>query len=216
VDEGGFRKATEKLNYTQSTITFQISQMEQELSVRLFEKVGRRMALTKAGEWLIPYADEILQSVDKLRYFEDDLSKCRGDIQIGIGETLLCYLLPPVLKEFHRQAPDNTVPVPFIINEPNCIFRQIFEQYLRESAILLDHTIELWSIPTIKNLVKSDVGVSFLPAFTVQNELISGSLEEIPTRLTGRTITAVCAHHKNKWLSPLMQLFIELCTAILT
>ena len=89
MDEGGFRKATEKLNYTQSTITFQISQMEQELSVRLFEKVGRRMALTKAGEWLIPYADEILQSVDKLRYFEDDLSKCRGDIQIGIGETLL-------------------------------------------------------------------------------------------------------------------------------
>ena len=50
VDEGGFSKAAKKLNYTQSTITFQIGQLEQELSVRLFEKIGRTMVLTKAGE----------------------------------------------------------------------------------------------------------------------------------------------------------------------
>ncbi len=62
-------------------------------------------------------------------------------------------------------TPDRTLPVPFIINEPNCIFRQIFEEYLRKKSIVLDHTIELWSIPTIKNLVKNDVGVSFLPRF---------------------------------------------------
>ncbi|MDO5346823.1 MAG: LysR family transcriptional regulator [Lachnospiraceae bacterium] len=278
VDEGGFRKAAEKLNYTQSTITFQIGQLEQELSASLFEKIGRKMVLTKAGERLIPYVDEILQSVDKLRFFEEDLSECQGNLHIGIGESLLCYRLSPILKEFHQRAPkarlflrsmncyeirnellngtldlgvfyadvagfgsnltvhplgsypmklvaspetkklypdfttpDRAIPVPFIINEPNCIFREIFEQYLREKSILLDHTIELWSIPTIKNLVKSDVGVSFLPAFTVQAELGTGELEEIATEITDKTITAVCAHHKNKWISPLMQLFIELC-----
>lgn len=278
VDEGGFSKAAEKLNYTQSTITFQIGQLEQELSTSLFEKIGRKMILTKAGERLIPYVDEILQSVDKLRFFEDDLSECQGDLHIGIAESLLCYHFSPILKEFHQRAPkarlflrsmncyeirnellngtldlgvfyedvagfgsnltvhplgsysmklvasaetkklypdfttpDRAIPIPFIINEPNCIFREIFEQYLREKSILLDHTIELWSIPTIKNLVKSDVGVSFLPSFTVQAELETGELEEIPTEITGKTITAVCAHHKNKWISSLMQLFIELC-----
>ena len=277
IEKGGFSKAAEKLNYTQSTITFQIGQLEQELSVVLFEKIGRKMVLTKAGEHLIPYVDEILQSVDKLRFFEDNLSQCQGDLHIGIGETLLCYRFPSILKEFHRQAPkarlflrsmncyeirnellngtldlgifyedvggfgsslttypfgsysmalvaspeikkrcpdfitpDRVIQVPFIINEPNCIFRQIFEQYLRENSIILDHTIELWSIPTIKNLVKSDVGVSFLPAFTVQAELETGELEEIPTAITDKTITAVCAHHKNKWISPLMQLFLDL------
>ena len=277
IEEGGFSKAAEKLNYTQSTITFQIGQLEQELSVVLFEKIGRKMVLTKAGEHLIPYVDEILQSVDKLRFFEDNLSQCQGDLHIGIGETLLCYRFPSILKEFHRQAPkarlflrsmncyeirnellngtldlgifyedvggfgsslttypfgsysmtlvaspeikkrcpdfitpDRVIQVPFIINEPNCIFRQIFEQYLRENSIILDHTIELWSIPTIKNLVKSDVGVSFLPAFTVQAELETGELEEIPTAIADKTITAVCAHHKNKWISPLMQLFLDL------
>ena len=48
IETGSFTKAAEKLNYTQSTITFQIGQLEQELSVKLFEKIGRKMVLTKA------------------------------------------------------------------------------------------------------------------------------------------------------------------------
>lgn len=63
---------------------------------------------------------------------------------------------------------DRTITIPLVTNEPNCIFRQIFEQYLREKSIILDHTIELWSIPTIKNLVRNDMGVSFLPEFAVR------------------------------------------------
>lgn len=279
VDEGGFSKAAQKLNYTQSTITFQIGQLEQELSTSLFEKIGRRMILTKAGERLVPYVDEILQSVDKLRFFEEDLSECQGDLRIGVGESLLCYQFPSILKEFHRRAPkarlflrsmncyeirnellegnldlgvfyedvggfgpnlmvyplgsyplalvaspetkkqcpdfitpNQELSVSFIINEPNCIFRQIFEEYLREKSISLDHTIELWSIPTIKNLVKSDVGVSFLPVFTVEEELKMGELKEIPTDISRKRISAVCAHHKNKWVSPLMKVFVELCS----
>lgn len=278
IDEGGFSKAAEKLNYTQSTITFQMNQLEQVLSTTLFEKVGRKMVLTKAGEHLIPYVDEILQSVDKLSFLGEHLSECQGDIHIGVGETILCYKLPAILKEFHRLAPksrlflrsmncydirdelfnsrldlglfyedvggfgsnltvnpfgsypvvlvaspdtrnrypdfvtpDRTMPVPLIINEQNCIFRQIFEQYLRDKSIHLDHTIELWSIPTIKNLVKNDVGISFLPEFTVKEELDLGELVQIPTDISRTKITAVCAHHKNKWISPLMQLFMDLC-----
>ena len=281
VNEGGFNKAAEKLNYTQSTITFQIGQLEQELSVALFEKIGRRMVLTKAGEQLVPYVDEILRSVDKLRFFETDLSQCQGSLNIGVGETLLCYRLPSILKEFHQRAPnarlflqsmncydirnellngtldlglfyedvggfgsnltlqpmgcypmslvaspetkkrypdfitpDRSIPVPFIINEKNCIFRQIFEAYLQERSILLDHTIELWSVPTIINLVKNDVGISYVPTFTVQADLAAGDLEAIPTELTDRTISAVCAYHKNKWVSPLMRLFLDLCAGV--
>lgn len=276
IKEGSFTKAAEKLNYTQSTITFQMGQLEQELSAKLFEKIGRRMMLTKAGEQLVPYVSEVLNSVDKMRNFETDLSEYRGELHIGVGETLLCYQMPPILKQFHKLAPktrlilrsmncyeirdelisgaldlgvfyenvggfgthltiyplgsysltlaaspalqqqypdfitpDQTIPVPFIINEPECIFRQIFEEYLCKKSIRLDHTIELWSIPTIKNLVKSDVGITYLPAFSVQEELANGELIEIPTDIPHQ-ITAVCAHHKDKWLSPAMQLFIHL------
>lgn len=278
VGEGSFSKAAKKLNYTQSTITFQIGQLEEELSTQLFEKIGRRMVLTKAGEHLVPYVEEVLGSVDRLRCFEEDLKECQGELHIGVGETLLCYKMPDILKEFHHRAPkarlfiqsmncyeirdslldgkldlgifyedvggfgsgltvhpmgeyplvlvaspevkrehldfitpDQKIPVPFIINETNCIFRQIFEQYLRDKSIRLDHTIELWSIPTIKNLVKSSVGISFLPLFAVEEELARGELEIIPNDMDKPRISAVCAHHKNKWMSPLMELFVELC-----
>ncbi len=280
IEEGSFVKAATRLNYTQSTITFQIRQLEEELSVTLFEKVGRKMVLTKAGERLVPYIDDVMTAVTRLKNFEEDLAQCQGDLHIGVAETILCYHMPTIMKEFHDRAPkarlflrsmncydirdellagtldlgifyndvggygsnlityplgtyplalvvspgsalqpldftaaDQTFPIPFVINEPNCIFRQIFEQYLREQAITLDHTIELWSIPTIKNLVKNNVGISYLPQFAVQEELNNGTLVALPTKLTDTTISAVCGHHKNKWISPLMQLFIDLCTA---
>lgn len=279
IEEGGFSKAAKKLNYTQSTITFQINQLEQEFSVQLFEKIGRKMVLTKAGENFLPYVNNVLQSVERLRDFEHDLSKYQGNLRVGVAESQLCYHFSPILKQFHQKAPNaqlilrsmncydirdellngtldigvfykdvdgfgnnlttydmgtfstvlvaskeisrqfndfitpnQTLAVPFIINEPNCIFRQMFENYLNEKSIQLNHTIEMWSIPTIKNLVESDIGVTYLPLFTVENELKSGVLKEIKTDISHPEITAVCAHHKNKWVSPLMQLFIDLCT----
>lgn len=281
VEMGSFAKAADRLNYTQSAITFQMSQLEKELDTQLFEKAGRNMVLTQAGKLLVPYVNEVFASVDKLYAFHNDLQQCQGDLYIGAGETLLCYKLPAVLKEFHRQAPkaklhlqsmncydirdellngsldlgvfyedvggfgsnltvypcgeyplvlvaspdmgkeysdfitgDRRIPVSFIINETNCIFRQIFENYLKEKSLILDHTIELWSIPTIKNLVKSDVGISYLPRFAVAGELAAEELVELPTAVSHPYIKAVCAHHKNKWISPLVQLFIDLCKGI--
>jgi len=276
--EGSFVKAAEKLNYTQSAITFHVQLLEEELSTQLFEKHGRRRVLTKAGEQFIPYVDEVLASIGKMQFFKDDVSKCQGDLHIGIAETQLCYRIPHILRQFHRTAPkaklflrsmncydirddlingvldlgifykdvggfgshltiyplgefpvilvaspdlkrqfpdfitpDRHIPVSFIINEHNCVFRQIFEKYLKDKAIQLDHTIELWSIPTIKNLVLSNLGISFLPKFAVQEELDREELVEIPTEMINTRISAACCHLKDKWISPLMKEFINLC-----
>ena len=272
IEEGSFVKAAEKLGYTQSTITFQIGQLEQEFSAQLFEKIGRRMVLTKAGEQILPYVTEVLNSVRKMKYFESDLSSCAGDLTVGVAETQLCFSLPDKLKRFHQTAPnarlflksmncydirdalmngaldvgifyndvggygsnlvvqemessevvvvaspytrerfpdlitpDQKLALTYLINEQDCIFRQKFEKYLNNKSITLDHTIELWSIPTIINLVKNDVGISSLPRFTVRDELMNGGLVEIAIDMEDSHITAVCAYHKNKWLSPLMK-----------
>ena len=69
IKEGSFSKAAKKLNYTQSTITFHVGQLEKELDVQLFEKIGRRMVLTKAGEQLIPYVEDVILSVHKMEEF---------------------------------------------------------------------------------------------------------------------------------------------------
>lgn len=280
INEGSFTKAADKLNYTQSTITFQMKQLEQELSLQIFEKVGRNMSLTKAGKELIPYVDEVLASLERLSGLGDSLDKLKGELHIDMAETMLCYKMAPVLKEFHQLAPEaklflkstncyeilekiktgrtdlgvfyinisddrdffesykigectmdlvaspktkerypdftkqgQSMDLPFIIDEPDCIFRQIFEDYLGSRDITLDHTIELWSIPTIKNLVKNDLGVSYLPSFTVKEDIENGELCKIKTLLDDQKLIAVCAHHKNKWVSPLMKLFIQLATS---
>ncbi|WP_130863340.1 LysR family transcriptional regulator [Bacilliculturomica massiliensis] len=288
VEEGGFTKAAVRLCYTQSTITFQMQQLERELSVRLFEKIGRKMALTKAGENLIPYVNEVLLSVEKMKSVGVGLSEWKEEVKIGVAETQLCYNLPSVLKRFRSQAPntrlvirsmncyairdaliegsidlgifyqevggcrpalslhrigeypmslvispgfradfseppqladlvaaDRRLRAPFIINEADCIFRQIFERHMKEKDIVMDRITELWSIPTIKNLVMSDMGFSYLPTFTVEEELRDGRLRAVATELDGRTITAVCGHHKNKWISPPIELLIELVSGTL-
>ena len=279
-EEGSFTRAAERLGYTQSTMTFQMGQLEQALSARLFEKVGRRMVLSQAGRQLLPYVERVLEAVNQMHCFTQDLTQCRGEITIGVAETLLCYRLPPLLKAFHRRAPqarllirsmgcydirdglmdgsldvglfyenigglssqlvthpvgtfpvvltaapqvkalgpdfvapDHQVPLPFLINEPNSIFRQMFEGYLREKAIRMDHTIELGSIPTIKHLVENEVGVTFLPRFAVEDALAAGRLVELETGMEEPVLSAVCAHHKSKWISPLMACFLEIVTA---
>ena len=62
---GSFQKAAEHLNYAQSTVTPQMHQLEQEFSIKLFEKIGRIMKLTQAGKGLIPYIDNVIEVVHK-------------------------------------------------------------------------------------------------------------------------------------------------------
>ena len=110
----------------------------------------------------------------------------------GVGTSLvtkplkaykMALIASPTIKERFSDfiTPNQKMPIPFLINEPNCVFRQIFEQYLRKKSILMDHTIELWSIQTIKQLVQNDVGITYLPKFAVEQELKQGLLSEIPT-----------------------------------
>lgn len=55
-----FTKTAEHLNYAQSNITTQIQQLETELDVRLFERIGKSVTLTREGEKLIPYAKKMI------------------------------------------------------------------------------------------------------------------------------------------------------------
>ena len=60
LEEGSFQKAAQRLNCSQSTVTFQVRQLENELSVRLFERRGRRMVFTPAGKNILPHMEAIL------------------------------------------------------------------------------------------------------------------------------------------------------------
>ncbi|XXD09544.1 LysR family transcriptional regulator [Klebsiella sp. R445] len=272
VEEGSFAQAARKLCCTQSTVTFQIQQLEQELSYQVFEKVGRRMALTPAGKLLLPRVRELTRILEGMRQISTSEEEIAGELRVMVGETLLAYKMPDVLRLFRIKAPkvrlslqsvncyairdsllnDNTdlgvfyrvghddalhmeyfgqqelvlvaspqlvdfdftqgeqhIPVSFIINEPQCVFRQIFESTLRERKITLENTIELWSIESIKKCVAGNLGISFLPRFSVSRELESGELKELPFSSIPLSITALCAHHAGRTISPAMKVFID-------
>ncbi len=67
VEEGSFLRASQKLCCTQSTVTFHIQQLSRISSVQLFEKIGRRMCLTREGKKLLPHIYELTRVMDTLR-----------------------------------------------------------------------------------------------------------------------------------------------------
>ena len=117
VDQGSYQKAADRLGYTQSTITVQIQQLEEDLGVPLFERVGRRMALTEAGERVLPQARELLAAADRLLESQRAGRTLSGTLRVNLAETLLCYRMQPVIRAFRERAPQ----VRLVIRDCNCL-----------------------------------------------------------------------------------------------
>ncbi len=106
LEMGSFQKAADKLSYTQSTVTFQIKQLEEELSLKLFEKIGRRMELTQAGKDILPYVDMILQGMEQIGNYGKSLSEISGTLKLAIPDSILIYNMQSFIRAFAHEAPN--------------------------------------------------------------------------------------------------------------
>lgn len=100
-----FSKTAEQLGYSQSAVTMQIKQLETELHAQLFERIGKQVKLTQAGERLLPYALEILNTVRKAERISQEPEQISGKLQIGTCESLVISMLPPVILEMSQLCP---------------------------------------------------------------------------------------------------------------
>lgn len=100
-----FSRTAEELGYSQAAVTMQIKQLEQELQAQLFERLGRRVALTQAGERLLPWAVEILASAKQAVGAVRDGGAITGRLRIGTCESYIISLLPPVIEAFAGRCP---------------------------------------------------------------------------------------------------------------
>lgn len=115
LETGSFQKAADKLNYTQSTVTFQMKQLEEELSLKLFEKIGRKMELTQAGKDILPYIDTVLQGIEQINNYGKNLSEIKGSLKLAIPDSILIYTMQPFIQKFLHEAPNvqlviNSIP----------------------------------------------------------------------------------------------------------
>lgn len=105
-----FTKAGIKLGYAQSNITGQIRQLEEELQVKLFERLGRGIQLTSEGQSFLKNAEQILH-LCQIAKEEFSPRVFRGTISIGAAETLCVYRLPGLLTEYRKLYPQVEIRV---------------------------------------------------------------------------------------------------------
>ncbi|QBD76216.1 LysR family transcriptional regulator [Ktedonosporobacter rubrisoli] len=94
-----FTRTAKTLNYVQSNVTAQIQSLETELGVRLFDRLGKRVVLTDAGQRLLPYVEQVLASVDALRASLSTQDSPVGTLTVSAPETLCTYRLPRLLHQ---------------------------------------------------------------------------------------------------------------------
>lgn len=102
---GGFRRAAERLNTTQPAISARIAQLQDELGVVLFERVGRRVAPTPQAMVLLTYAEKMMALRSELLTAVADRSAIRGVIRLGVAETVVHTWLSQLIERLNALYP---------------------------------------------------------------------------------------------------------------
>ena len=107
-----FTRAAESLYVSQPALSQQIKQLEENLGVSLFDRSGRRVKLTDAGEVYARYARRALQDLEEgRRALHDVQNLSRGALRIAITPTFTTYPIGPLIKAFHDRYPNVTLSV---------------------------------------------------------------------------------------------------------
>lgn len=111
-EKGNFTKAAEELGYAQSTVTTQIQQLEEEIGVPLFERIGKRNMLTMQGQQLIIYANQVLQVLKHIKDLGSlNPKEVQGTIRIGAVESLMSSLLLSIIGQYREQYPNMSIQI---------------------------------------------------------------------------------------------------------
>ena len=134
-----FTTAASELGYAQSTITTQIKSLEDELGVKLFDRIGKNITLTHEGRKLLPYAKQMIKLSTDIKnvVFKDE--KPSGTLTIGAAESLCVIRLPEILKEYRQMFPDVEVSMKF----GSCAdFKHLLKDNIIDVAFSLGRKIE--------------------------------------------------------------------------
>jgi DNA-binding transcriptional LysR family regulator len=108
--ELSFTKAGDVLYMTQPAVSFQVTQLEEALDVRLFDRLHNRIRLTTIGEQVYRYAQEILDLYDDMEQSVRALAEdSAGNMQLGASTCVADYIFPSLLAEFKHSHPNATI-----------------------------------------------------------------------------------------------------------
>ncbi|MGN0373630.1 MAG: LysR family transcriptional regulator [Enterocloster sp.] len=271
-----FSKAARQLGYSQAAVTIQIKQLEQELNVHLFDRIGKQTTLTHQGVVFYEYASAVMRDLAQAKDAVADPSELTGRLFLGTIESICASIFPSILKEYHRlypkvnvsiitdspetllnlmnanaidlvyfldkrmydnkwekvlEAPENIIFVaradhpfagrrgleldqviaePFILTEKNASYRFILDQYLAAHGKAIQPFLEIGNTEFIINLLRSGMGISFLPEFTVRKDIEEGNLAPLDVKNFAMRTWRQIVYHKDKWVTREMDAFMKL------
>jgi DNA-binding transcriptional LysR family regulator len=190
-EELSFSRAAAKLGYVQSSVSAQVSALERELGVPLFDRLGRRIALTDVGEVMFAYSGRLLDLAEQTRAAVVDAGvgsgEVAGSLTVSAPETLLTYRLPKLLALFHERHPKVRLSVrPSAIGRLVGSARKAVEEGAVDVAFVLDEPLNERMRPTdlaVETLVAEEVTV-IAPA----SHALASAPAVLPQDLRGETV----------------------------
>jgi DNA-binding transcriptional LysR family regulator len=269
-----FNRAAQALNYAQSTISTQIRLLEEEFGKPLFDRLGKTIVLTEAGQVLLRYAGKMLDIQQETFTQVAGREESQGSITLRAPQSLSIYALPPILKQFQQHYPkvrldidscaqtlqqelrSGIIDLAFLFIDSiqehdliadvlgfeklylvacpthplaasssmelkklekhtvlmptqDCSYKMLFKQMLAEEKVSPGAILSLNSIEAIKQCVLQGIGVTLIPEMAVKRELAAGDLLLLPWVEQELETTILMIRHKDKWVSPALQIFME-------
>jgi DNA-binding transcriptional LysR family regulator len=147
-ETGSFSLAAEQLHLTQPAISKRIATLEQQVGNKLFDRIGRRVMLTEAGQILLPRAKKILHEMQDAETALQNLGEAvSGRFRLASSHHIGLHRLPPVLKEFASSYPRVSIDIAFLDSE------QAYQQVARgeiELAVVTLSPVEVAGINSKK------------------------------------------------------------------
>ena len=117
-ETSSFSLAAERLHLTQPAISKRIAVLEQMIGNSLFDRIGKRVILTEAGQILLPRAKKILREIEDTRTAIHNLgTSVSGRLSVASSHHIGLHRLPPVLKEYSSLYPRVSIDISFLDSE---------------------------------------------------------------------------------------------------
>ncbi len=117
-ENASFSRASEQLFISQPAVTKRIQALENRLGTKLFDRVGKRVFLTRSGELLRPRASRLVAELEDTQTLMQNLGGCvSGTLPLATSHHIGLHRMAPVLKQFSRQYPEVQLDIRFVDSE---------------------------------------------------------------------------------------------------
>ncbi len=203
-EQGSFSLAAEELHLCQPAVSKRIAAIEAELNTHVFDRIGKKITLTEAGQTLLPRAQRILMELDdSCRAISNLSDEVTGRLRIGTSHHIGLHRLPPILRKYTQQYPDVELDLHFMDSEQAC--RLVEKGELELGIVTLPsqqttsiQTTQIWDDPLSVVVAKTHVlakkkkvtlhdlaehGAILPGSGTFTREIVQSAFEELDIKL---------------------------------